>query len=1141
MMIKKFLVYYLFEKEVRQMKKGLIYLILIVFMVACIPFQRPVTLAATLTSFNGKDIYNGLRGQNFDEGWKFYKGDASGGQNTTYNDSSWTNITLPHDWSIFNAFNQKSAAGASGGYLDGGIGWYRKTFTVPSDYKGKKVFVGFDGAYMNSQVWINGNLLGTRPYGYISFEYDLTPYLVYGGSNVIAVRLNNNQPTSRWYSGSGIYRNVWLTVLNQTHVDYCGMFVTTPSVNSSSATVNVNTKVVNQSGAAQSAILTTTILDANGSTVTSNTPSAVNIGAGSNNTFSQNLTVSNPQLWSTNSPYLYTAQTQVIIDGTVVDTYQSTFGIRYFAFDANNGFSLNGVKMKLNGVCLHHDLGALGAAVNYRAIERELQMMKDMGCNAIRTSHNPPDPQMLEICDRLGLMVMDEAFDCWETGKTANDYHLYFKSWAQTDLQAMVTRDRNHPSIIMWSIGNEIPSPTTATATNLRNWIRAIDTTRPVTWGCFAANMGNATEQAVASVLDLVGYNYFPYTYDSGHSGHPGWKMFGSETSSAVRSRGVYKTPTNQNILTGSDKQCSSYDNSVVSWGNSAESSYSEINRRNYMAGEFIWTGFDYIGEPTPYDWPAKSSYFGIVDTCGFPKDIYYFYQSKWSTKPTVHLLPHWNWSSGTNVEVWAYSNCDTVELFLNGTSLGSKSVGNSGHLSWNVPWASGTLRAKGTKGGIVVYDQVTTAGSAAKVQLKPDRTSITADGKDLVYIEADITDANGVIVPTADNKVTFSISGPGTIVGVDNGNAISLESYKGNSRSAFSGKCLVIVQSTKTTGQITVTASANGLSTASVTVVATDGTPPSPSANNLALGKTASADSQESANPAANGNDENTSTRWCAADGNVNHWWKVDLGSTYSITGSEVTWEKSATNYQYKVEVSTDNTNWTLAADKTANTSTDQTQSDSFSAAARYVRITVTGLAANSWASFYEFKVFGDSGPTPTPTPSPRSAFIQIEAESYNNQSGIQTESCTEGGEDVGYIENGDYVVYNNIDFGSGAESFQARAASTNSGGNIEIRLDSITGPLVGTCPVAGTGDWQAWADATCSVSGVSGEHDLYLKFTGGSGYLFNLNWFKFIRGSVPPTLTGDLNREYSNHAAVHLPLRDIGGLKISLFYYTQ
>ncbi len=953
-------------------KKILCILLVAVLMLTMTPIPHQTVMAETagIKELKGTDICNGLRGQNFNEGWKFNKGDVTNGQSTSFNDGGWSGVTLPHDWSIFNSFNQSSAAGGGGGYLDGGIGWYRKTFTIPSDYTGKKVFIEFDGAYMNSQVWLNGTLLGTRPYGYSSFEYDLTPYLNVGGSNVIAVRLNNNQPTSRWYSGSGIYRNVWLTVLDPVHVGYCGMFVTTPTVSSSSATANVSTKILNQGSSAKSVSLKTTIIDAEGNSVASNTSSATSIAGSGSNTFSQNLTVTNPHLWSPASPYLYTVQTQVIVDGNVLDTYSSTLGIRYFNFSSTSGFSLNGVNMKINGVCLHHDLGSLGAAVNYRAIERELQIMKDMGCNAIRTSHNPPDPQMLEICDRLGLMVMDEAFDCWETGKTTNDYHLYFNNWAQTDLQAMVTRDRNHPSIIMYGVGNEIPSPTVATATKLKNWVKDIDSTRPVTWGCFAVDMGDELHQSVASALDLVGYNYFPYMYDSGHNNHPERKMFGSETSSAVRSRGVYKTPTNKNILTDTDNQCSSYDNSVVSWGNSAESSYNEINKRNYMAGEFIWTGFDYIGEPTPYGWPAKSSYFGIVDTCGFPKDIYYFYQSKWSTKPMVHVLPHWNWSAGTNVEVWAYSNCDTVELFLNGTSLGSKTVGTAGHLSWSVPWSSGTLRAKGTKGGTVVYDEVVTAGAPSKVLLKPDRTSVKADGKDLIYIETDIADSKNVTVPTADNAVNFSISGPGVIVGVDNGNSISTESYKGNSRKAFSGKCLVIVQPTKVNGTIVVTASSNGLSTGSVSITSAGGA---------------------------------------------------------------------------------------------------------------------------------EAPII--------------SAYKQIEAENYDNQSGTQSESCTEGGQDVGFIENGDYTVYNNVDFGSGAESFKARVASATSGGNIEIRLDSPDGTLIGTCPVAGTADWQTYADVNCSVSEVTGKHDLYLKFTGDSGYLFNLNWFTFT--AMSSAKLGDLNSD--------------------------
>lgn len=781
-------------------------------------------ITTTLSPLGGTDIYNGLRGQCFNDGWKFFKGDVADGQNTGFDDSPWENVTVPHDWSIFNTPSRDSAAGSGGGCMDGGVGWYRKKFTVPGDYQARKVYIGFDGIYMNSQVWINGKSLGIRPYGYTSFEYDLTPHLVYGGSNVIAVRVNNNDPTSRWYSGSGIYRNVWLTVLAPTHIDYCGVFVTTPEVKSDSAAVNIKTTIMNRSDASRTFQLTTAILDADGKTVTIHTSSSVTIDAGGNNTISQDIAVSSPQLWSPSSPYLYLVRTQLKINGSVVDTYQTTFGIRTFAFDPDAGFSLNGVNMKINGICNHHDLGALGAAVNYRAIERQLQILKAMGCNALRTAHNPPDPQVLEVCDRLGFLVMDEAFDVWETGKNnLNDYHLYFKEWAKADIQAMVLRDRNHPSVIMWSIGNEIQAPIVETAAKLRDWVKAIDSTRPVTWA--SNNMGGQAEQEITKLLDIAGYNYHPRFYDEQHKTYPHWKKLASETVSAVRSRGVYKMPASEKITRGDDLQCSSYDNGSHGGASNARESYTDVNSRGFMAGEFIWTGFDYIGEPYPYEWAAKSSYFGIIDTCGFPKDIYYFYQSKWTTEPMVHILPHWNWSEGTTVDVWAYTNCDTVELFLNDVSQGIQTVGDSLHLTWSVPWAPGTLRAKAVKGDTVVHDQVTTAGPAGKVRLKPDRTAITADGKDLVFIETDITDAEGVLVPNATNKVDFSVSGPGTIVGVDNGNPISYEPYKSSSRSAFSGKCLVIVQTTQTPGSIVITAACDGLSSDSVTISST-GTP---------------------------------------------------------------------------------------------------------------------------------------------------------------------------------------------------------------------------------------------------------------------------------------------------------------------------
>jgi len=780
-----------------------------------------VTLTASFaqgTTSTMVQAYDGARGASFDDGWKFYRGDPSGAQQTSYSDSSWRSLSVPHDWSVELNFNQSSASGAGGGYLDGGVGWYRKTFTLDSSYAGKQILIGFDGVYMNSQVWINGTSLGTRPYGYTTFQYDLTPYVKTDGStNVLAVRVNNNQPNSRWYSGSGIYRNVWLTTLNPVHVAYNGAYITTPTVNASSGSVSVATDVENKSTSSQSATVKTSIYDPSGTVVATNSSSATSVAASGKSTVTQTFTISNPRLWSPDSPNLYQVKVEVQVGGATVDTYQAPLGFRWFSFSSSGGMTYNGSYFKMHGTCNHHDLGALGAAFNTRAMERQLQSLKSIGINALRTSHNPPAPELLALADRLGFVVMDEAFDCWESGKVSNDYHLFFSQWAQTDIQDMVRRDRNHPSVIMWSIGNEIPSPTTGTATNLRNWVRAIDSSRPVTWNTM--DVGGA----VQGVLDLQGFSYNSYQYDSVHSAHSDWKIFNSESSSAVRSRGIYKTPTTTNILSGSDNQCSSYDNSVVSWGASAENAYKDETNRTWVLGEFIWTGFDYIGEPTPYSWPAKSSYFGIFDSAGIPKDIAFFYKSHWTTAPMVHVLPHWNYSSGTTVPVWVYTNCDSAELFLNNVSQGSKGMTSSTmHLEWNVSWSSGTLRADCKRGGsVVASDTVKTAGQASQLKLTPDRTTITADGRDLVYVTAEVQDASGVAVPTASNGVTFAVSGPGKIVGVDNGNAIDTTSYKSLTRNAFSGKLMAIVQSTGSPGQITVTATSSGLTQGSVSATA--------------------------------------------------------------------------------------------------------------------------------------------------------------------------------------------------------------------------------------------------------------------------------------------------------------------------------
>jgi beta-galactosidase len=774
--------------------------------------------------------YDGARATTlgFDASWKFHLGDVNGAQAPAYNDSSWTTLDVPHDWSIGLPFNQASAAGSGGGYLDGGVGWYRKSFSLPATAMGQKVFIQFDGVYMDSTVWMNGTQICARPYGYVSYECDFTSVAKFGASNVLAVRANNQLPSSRWYSGSGIYRHVWLKTVNPVRVAYTGTRVTTPQVSASSTTVALTVSVQNDGPSAEVVTVSTSIRDASMAQITSATAQPAMIGAGKTSDVMQSFTVPNPELWSPSSPTMYSVVTTISANGNIVDAYTTPLGIRSFTFDAKTGFSLNGQPMKLNGVCNHHDLGALGAAVNHRAIEKRLQVLKTMGVNALRTSHNPPAPELLDLADSLGLLVMDEAFDTWDQAKVKYDYARFFSQWSTTDISAHVARDRNHPSVIIWSIGNEIADDGNhAIAQSLIAAVKAEDSTRPIGQAFLEANPDTGT----ANMEDVVGLNYAPYTYDSWHGSQPTWKLFASESSSAVRSRGVYKLPANQNILTSSDNQCSSYDNSVVAWGTSAEGSWQSINSRAFMAGEFIWTGFDYIGEPTPYGWPSKSSYFGAIDTAGFPKDIFYFYQSRWNySGPTmVHIAPmDWtSWTAAQSVPIYVYSNADSVELFLNGKSLGSQNVvavasqAKSGHLEWSVAFSPGTLEAKATKNGTVVAtDTVQTAGAPAAVVLKVDRASITADGLDLAYVEADIVDSKGVLVPQASNVVSFSITGPGKIVGVDNGNPISHEAYQGTTRAAFSGKALAIIQSTTTPGMVTVEASSgSGLSAGSVMI----------------------------------------------------------------------------------------------------------------------------------------------------------------------------------------------------------------------------------------------------------------------------------------------------------------------------------
>lgn len=661
------------------------------------------------------------RSVSFDKGWKFtlstQPGDSTSFSSPDFDDSSWRDLDLPHDWAIEGSFSEDNPSGTGGGALPGGVGWYRKTFTLPASMKGKCIYVDFDGAYMNATVYINGHDLGTRPYGYASFSYDLTPWLK-PGENVIAVRVDNaEQPNSRWYSGCGIYRHVWLRALDPVHVAQWGTFVRQDSVTPDNARLTVLTNVENTGDKDVKAELTTSVVDADGKVVAS-VASPVELSPKCKVEVAQPLDVVSPSLWSVKTPYLYTVVSEVNVDGVTVDRYETKTGFRSLEFDAEKGFSLNGERLKINGVCLHHDAGALGAVVNRAAIARQLRILKEMGANAVRSSHNPPAPELLELCDSMGMMVMDETFDMWRKKKTSHDYARYFPEWHERDLTDLVVRDRNHPSIIMWSIGNEVleqwsdaqadtlslaeanlilnfghgkdmladkeaPMSVNSLLTKkLADMTRELDPTRPVTAGCNEPDPGNHLFRSGA--LDIIGFNYHDDWFKDVPKNFPGKPFIITESVSALQTRGYYRMPSDSMYVWPErwDKPfydesfaCSSYDNCHVPWGNTHEGTMRHVEDNDFIMGQFVWTGFDYLGEPTPYGWPARSSYFGIVDLAGFPKDSYYMYQSRWRPDLDVlHLFPHWNWKEGQEIDVWAYfNNADEVELYLNGESLGAK------------------------------------------------------------------------------------------------------------------------------------------------------------------------------------------------------------------------------------------------------------------------------------------------------------------------------------------------------------------------------------------------------------------------------------------------------------------------------------
>ena len=764
----------------------------------------------------------------FDADWRFVLADSTQMADVDYNDSHWRMLSLPHDWAIEGDFYAGNPSGAGGGALPGGVGWYRKTLSIPQtpSQDGKFYFIEFDGVYMNSTVYVNGKEVGFRPYGYSSFEYDITRYLK-EGKNVIAVRVDNSdQPNSRWYSGCGIYRHVWLTQTEHTHVAHWGTFVTSSlSKNNKTATFNVLVEVANKTKDTQ---ITNILLDADGKEIAK--------------TYGTTLTVKNPRLWTLDNPYIYKVRTEIRVGDKIVDVYETNTGVRSFRFDPKAGFSLNSVPVKINGVCEHHDFGCFGAALNEDALHRKLVKLKDMGVNAIRSSHNPPAPELLNMCDTMGLIVMDESFDMWRRKKTQNDYARFFEEWHERDLSDLVKRDRNHPCVLMWSIGNEVleqwssadaeeltleqanlilnaghdastlahgeeMTPNALLTQHLAGIIKRFDKTRPITAGCNEPDPKNHLFKSGA--IDIIGFNYHHQWIKDVPVNFPNKPFLMSESVSALQTRGYYMMPSDSIYVapkewwmpyTDPTFMCSAYDNMNASWSSTHEQTWDVVKHTPYVSGQFIWTGFDYIGEPTPYGFPARSSYFGIIDLAGFPKDIYYMYQSEWTNKPVLHLFPHWNWLPGQEIDMWCYyNNADEVELFVNGKSQGSrrKTDGHVYHVSWRVKYEPGEVKVVARKAAVKNGYPEIVATQTIKTAGQPDHLHLTTDyqGKTTTFVNVEVVDKDGNLCPWAENQVFFETSSGLEIVGVDNGSQFSMERFKDTKRKAFMGKCMVAVK----------------------------------------------------------------------------------------------------------------------------------------------------------------------------------------------------------------------------------------------------------------------------------------------------------------------------------------------------------
>ena len=801
-----------------------------------------------------------------EKGWKFTREDSKEYSATDYNDSQWQSVRVPHDWAIYGPFSinndkqnvaitqdgQTEAmehAGRTGGLPFVGTGWYRIKFEVPDYEEGKSCRLIFDGAMSNADVYINGQHAAYWPYGYNSFIVDATPYIIKGELNQLAVRLENYNESSRWYPGAGIYRNVHLVVTEDAHIPDWGIFVVTSELADDYAKVQQKTEFcVPQGKSLTDYRIETTLLDPEGRAVAVDSRQGTKYDAG---VFTQDFIIDNPAAWTPEEPNLYTSKTKIYEGDILKDEVISTFGVRTIEIRPDEGFFLNGQKTVFKGVCNHHDLGPLGAIANEAGIRRQVRMLKDMGCNAIRTSHNMPAPELVKACDEMGMMLMAETFDCWVTPKVQNGYNLYFEEWAEKDLVNLIRHYRNSPAVVMWCVGNEVPDQWPGDkGAKIALWLQQIchreDPTRPVTMGM--DQPGTVINNNVAAVFDVPGFNYRPHWYQENYRKLPQRLILGSETASTVSSRGVYKFPVERRSMAKyPDHQSSSYDVEHCDWSNLPEDDFVQHEDLPYCMGEFVWTGFDYLGEPTPYytDWPSHSSLFGIIDLAGLPKDRYYLYRSHWNKgEETLHILPHWNWEGreGEVTPIFVYTNYPSAELFINGKSQGrrtkdlSVTVHNSAdslsiatfkrqqryRLMWmDTVYEPGTVKvvAYDADGNVAAEKEIHTAGKPYRIELEADRTIIKADGKDLSFITVKVVDKDGNLCPTAANDIVFKVKGAGSYCAGANGDPVSLESFQEPHMHVFSGMMTAIVSSSEEPGEIVLEASSKGLKKAVIVI----------------------------------------------------------------------------------------------------------------------------------------------------------------------------------------------------------------------------------------------------------------------------------------------------------------------------------